>query len=79
MEIRHIGISTATSVTFSAQLASLQVALHVTKRQNGANASDRLSVMVGSGGCHASNEAGSSSVSGGLAALAPGVRRQRVT
>jgi len=50
----------------SAQLASLQVALHVTKRPDGVNASDRVSVMVGTGACNSSQEAVRLSGSGGL-------------
>ena len=66
MQMRRIHISAAAVVTPGAQLASLQVALHVTKRHNGAKASNRVSVMVGTVACNASHEALRLSGSGGL-------------
>ena len=66
VQMRSIHISAAAEVRRSAQLASLQVALHVTKRQNGVNASDRVSVLVGTCVCNSSQEAVRLSGSGGL-------------
>ena len=47
MEMGLIRISAAASVNFPRPHASLEVALHVTKRQNGAKASNRVSVSGG--------------------------------
>ncbi len=65
MQMGGIRISAA-AASRSAQLASLQVALHVTKRHNGAKASDRESVRVGTVVCKASHEAVRLYGSGGL-------------
>lgn len=66
MQMGRIHISAAAVVTRGAQLASLQVARHVTKRHNGAKASDRVNVMVGTDTCNASHETLRLSGSGGL-------------
>jgi hypothetical protein len=66
MQMGSIRISAAAAASRSAQLASLQVALHVTKRQDGAKASDRESVMVGTVVCKASHEAVRLDGAGGL-------------
>jgi len=79
MQMRSINISAAATAVSSAHLASLRVALHVTKRHNGATASDRTRVMVGNGTCSASHEAVRDSGSAGLLfALVPGDQHQRV-
>jgi len=63
MQTRIIRISVAAKVASSAHHASLLVALHVTKRHNGANANNRVSVRAGIRGTNDSNEALSKAVS----------------
>ena len=66
MQMRSVYKSAAATQSRSAQHASLQVALHVTKRHTVVNASDRVRVMVGTGVCDTSQETLSLSDSAGL-------------
>ncbi len=63
MQTEIVRISAVVEVACCAHHASLQVALHVTKRQNGAKAINRVSVRAGIRGTNDSNEALSNAVS----------------
>ncbi len=77
VQIRTIRNSAAVEVTDCAHHASLLVALHVTKRQNGAKAINRVSVSAGTRGTNDSNEALSKAVSVGAYSCWPGGKRRQ--
>jgi hypothetical protein len=76
--MRRIIISAAASVDVGVPDASLQVALHVTMRQNGAKASNRVSVSGGISGRADSQESLSKAAAhGAFVSLVRGARYQR--
>ncbi|MFZ6647287.1 hypothetical protein ACO0LO_16295 [Undibacterium sp. TJN25] len=78
-EMRIIQTSVVDGRVEVALQASLQVALHVTMRQNGAKASNRVSVSGGVSGRDDSQEALSDAADGGLYPLVREVQHQRLT